>query len=170
MSEKLTKKLQGEIGKVLKANMPEYVCGVVRDRLELCDHYEKQVDDQADKIDHLLKELKELKALKLCADNFKQDTHNLHVAQAELTHQQLDFDRNKKVFELEQELKAQQAITDNTMEIMRKLTRNTEYRRQFFKNEDIVDEGGVDSNGYRTMASHTGCRKSTDETITETEE
>lgn len=171
MSEqKLSKKLHDDMVKLLKAEMPEHVCGFVKDRLAEADQMEKRIEEQDVTIAENAKELCALRDLKLKADKLEKLADDLSAQESQLTHERGLFERDRKVFELEQKLSAQTTVANNTMEVMRSLTRNVDFRRNVFKNEDIVNPGYTDQYGCNIGPSNTGYRANSDETITESAE
>lgn len=166
-NEKLTKKLQGDITKVLKDHMPEYVCGVVKDRLEEADRMENELENVKAELEETDRAYKECMKLKLKADNLVEKERALDAREALLEAEKADFERNKTVYELEQQLKAAHSVTANTMEVMRNLTRNVDFRRNIFKTEDIVQPGYTDQYGCHMGPQNTGYKANSDETITE---
>lgn len=139
---------QNEVMEVLSKNMPEYVCGVVKERLDKADELEETVSAQSKTLDKTHEELKELRALKLSAAEVEHDRGVNHDDLVQLNAAKVEFERDKKVFELKTQLAAQETISGNTMKIMESLTRNTEYRKHVHGSKPVAVDGGGTGCGY----------------------
>ncbi len=169
-SEKLTKKLQKEVADVLKSNMPEYVCGVVKERLEEADRLEKENKRLTEENEEMTAKIEELEALEIQQEKLDLREQEQQEASKNLQAERAEFERNKKVYELEQRLSAKEQVAMHVMEVNGNLTRNLDFRRTIFKSEDIVDGGYTDQYGSHMGPSTTGYKANSDETITESVE
>lgn len=156
--------MEKEMMELAKKHLPEQVCGELKKQLEELGTLRDEVRTLTTKNTRLTKERDKLQELKFDAGQIARDKEENAAAFAKLKKDEADFERNKKVYELEQQLSAQKTISANAMEINGSLTRNTEYRKSAFGNAPVAVPGHTDNNGYSTHPEVRHVCTNTDET------
>lgn len=149
MSKKeLNNDMMKSLDKVLSEHMPEYVCGVVKDRLEAADAMEVELEETQGLLDRTKEELKKLRHLEGLQKSLEDGQEALRRLSAANAEEHREFKRDKKVYELEQQLTAQQIIAKHATEVNLALTRNMEHRKSIFRDVITPVEGGNGGCGY----------------------
>jgi len=158
----MTEEMNNDMMELAKKHLPAQVCGELKEQLESL----SELREENARLKASEKRL-EAKVDKIC--NFEVRLSDLNAAektllsdQIQLSEERQAFMVNKKVYELEQQLKAQQNISANAMQINSNLARNVEFRKSIYNNKS--DDAYTDINGQYVNP------KSSSESITETTE
>jgi len=144
---------------LVRKHLPEQMCNILKKELEELEELRnaKAVDEE------VLEELDRLRERAKTQEELEQQELKLLEDRATLEQTKAEFDRDKKVFELEQQLKAQSAVNAHLRDIQLGLVRNVEYRKTLSGARQIPVPGGDGCCGH--TESHV-----LNETTTETAE
>lgn len=147
MSTKEKMTMEEEFQAILKKNLPEHVCGIVKEELAKLEGLQKDLIAVSTKLDTVTADRDNLSKLELDAKAIKEGTNSLERDRKNLREEKAVFERDKLVFELEQKLLAEQRCTAHTMEVNSQLTRNVEYRKELYSTRAIHTPAHTDANG-----------------------
>ena len=149
--------MTNEINEIIKKNLPQQVGEILQKELARIPQLEKDLLDAKNAYNiaqsenrEAQAELKQLKELKLEMEALRKERADIEERQ-----------RNLKVTLLEKDLAAAQSINTNSMEILKGLVRNTNFRKTVFGTEPIAIDGSQNCGGYVAKESF---NKPTDKT------
>lgn len=133
--------LDAEILEILKKNLPQQVCGMVKDELEQMIDLRKENEHLKGLTERQAEDLEMYRKLDMDAKKVREEQERLDKGHRLLAKEKADFERDKKVFELTIKLQAEESKVSHTRGVLDSLVRNTVFRKTVYGSQPDPNGG-----------------------------